>query len=126
MFRNPIELEFDGVRVKSPAVGGITRKPEKIWSKNTGRSASQQMQGTIKAIKYTYTFKWPPLSQYEKEVIEGIVSDKDKPFHIIRIRNPDGSVEKVECYFGTPTFTEWVWLDGQWKASGATVDAIER
>ena len=85
MFLNPIELEFDGVRVKSPAVGGITRKPEKIWSKNTGRSASQQMQGTIKAIKYTYTFKWPPLSQYEKEVIERIVSDKDKPFHIIRI-----------------------------------------
>ena len=126
MFQCPIELEIDGVRVKSPLVGGITRKAEKIWSKNTGRTASQQMQGTIKAIKQTYSIKWPPLSQYEQEEIERIVNDKDKPFHILKVRRPDGSIWEMECYFGTPSFNEWVWLDGQWKASGATVDAIER
>lgn len=126
MFRDPIELEIDGVLVRSPLVGGITRKSEKIWSKNTGRTASQQMQGTIKAIKQTYSIKWPPLSQYEQETIESLVSDKDKPFHTLRIRRPDGSIWEMECYFGTPSFTEWVWLDGEWKDNGATVDAIER
>lgn len=126
MFRNPIELEIDGIKVRSPLVGSMTRKSEKIWSKNTGRTASQQMQGTIKAIKKTYSIKWPPLSQYEQEVLESLISDKDKPFHIIKIRRPDGSVWEMECYFGTPSFTEWVWINGEWKDNGASVDVIER
>lgn len=126
MFCYPIELEIDGVKVKSPLVGGMTRKAEPIWSKNTGRTASQRMQGTIKAIKTTYSIKWPPLSQYEQELIESLVSDKDKPFHVLRVRRPDGSIWEMECYFGTPSFTEWVWIDGEWKDNGATVDAIER
>ena len=126
MFCYPIELEIDGVKVKSPLVGGMTRKAEPIWSKNTGRTASQRMQGTIKAIKTTYSIKWPPLSQYEQELIESLVSDKDKPFHVLRVRRPDGSIWEMECYFGIPSFTEWVWIDGEWKDNGATVDAIER
>lgn len=126
MFRNPIEMEIDGINVRSPMAGGITRKTEKIWSKNTGRTASQRMQGTIKAVKQTYSIKWPPLTQHEQELIESLVSNKDKPFHILKIRRPDGSVWEMECYFGTPSHTEWVWLKGQWMAEGTTVDAIER
>lgn len=126
MFQYPIDLEIDDIKVRSPLVGGMTRKTEKIWSKNTGRTASQRMQGTIKATKTTYSIKWPPLAQYEQELIESLVSDKDKPFHTLRVRRPDGSVWEIECYFGTPSFTEWVWIDGQWKDNGATVDAIER
>ena len=126
MFQNSIDLEIDGVRVRSPLVGGITRKAEKIWSKNTGRTASQRMQGTIKAIKQTYSIKWPPLSQYEQEVLESLISNKDKPFHTLQIRRPDGTIWKMECYFGTPSFSEWVWINGEWKDNGVTVDAIER
>ena len=126
MYRFPIEMSIDNVIVRSPKVGGISRKTEKIWSKNTGRTASARMQGTIKAIKTTYSIEWPPLTQDEQELIESLISDIRKPFHILRIRRPDGSVWELECYFGTPSFTEWEMLGGQWRCVSGKVDAIER
>lgn len=122
----PIEMAIDGVIVPCPKVGGLTRKTEKIWSKNTGRSATAKMQGTIKAIKCTYSIEWPPLTQEEQEKLEALISDITKPFHKLRFRRPNGSVWEMECYFGTPSFKEWDRLGGQWRCTGAKVDAIER
>ena len=122
----PIEMSIDGVMVKSALIGGMTKKIEKIWSKNTGRSASLKMQGTIKGVKKTYSIKWPPLTQEEQDLIESLISDASKPFHVLRIRRPDGTVWEMECYFGTPSYTEWDLVEGVWKCKDATVDAIER
>lgn len=122
----PIEMEIDGVIVKSPKVCGTKRKPNKIWSKNTGRTASQKMMGTILAIKQEYTIEWPPLTQCEQELIESLVSNESKPFVTMQLRRPNGTVWTREVYFGTPSFTEWDWIDGQWKSTNNTVDAIER
>ena len=122
----PIAMSINGVVVKSPKVGGMNRKAEKVWSENTGRTASGKMQGTIKAIKYTYSIEWPPLTQDEQELIESLVSDKSTPFSELQIKRPDGSVWKTECYFGTPSFTEWELLGGRWYCTNAKVDAIER
>lgn len=121
-----IEMSIDDVMIRSPKVGGMTRKKEKIWSKNAGRTASAKMQGTIIAIKTTYSIEWPPLTVAEQNIIEDIISDKDKPFHILKVKRPDGSVDKVQCYFGTPTFPEWEMFGGEWRCVGAKVDAIER
>lgn len=126
MYNYPIELEIDGVRVKSPKIGGITRKVEKIWSSNTGRTASGKMQGTINAIKTTYSIEWPPLTQREQERLESVISNHEKPFVPLRIRRPNGMVQEFECYFGTPSFGEWDWINNQWMCTGAKVDAIER
>lgn len=122
----PIEMAIDDVIVRCPKVGGLTRKVEKIWSKNTGRSASAVMQGTIKAIKCTYSIEWPPLTQAEQELLESIISDITKPFHKLTFRRPDGSVWEMECYFGTPSFKEWQRLGGKWYCTDGKVDAIER
>ena len=122
----PIEMSIDGVVVPSPKVDGISRKSEKIWSKNTGRTASGKMQGTIIGVKNTYSIAWPPLTQEDQELIESLVSDKAVPFHKLRVRRPDGSIWEMECYFGTPSFTEWTMLAGRWYCSDAKVDAIER
>lgn len=122
----PIEMEIDGIIVKTPMVCGIERHPEKIWSTNTGRTASQRMVGTILAIKQTCSIKWPPLTQAEQDLIESLISNKDKPFVIMKLRRPDGSVWEMEVYFGTPSFTEWDWIGGTWRSTNNTVDAIER
>ena len=122
----PIEMSIDGVIVRSPKIGGMDRKTEKIWSKNTGRTASAKMQGTIKAIKHTYSIEWPPLTQEEQELIESLISDITKPFRILKVRRPDGSTWEMECYFGTPSFKEWVLMGGRWYCNNAKVDAIER
>lgn len=126
MINHPIELQFDDTYVKSPKVGGVTRKPEKVWSSNTGRTASAKMRGTIKAIKGTWSIEWPEMTQREQELIESFISNPAKPFVVMRIRRPNGEVQEAEVYFATPSFGEWVWLNGRWMCTGAKVDAIER
>lgn len=122
----PIEMEIDGVIVRTPKVCGTKRQPNKIWSKNTGRTASQKMVGTILAIKDTYSIEWPPLTQEEQEIIESLVSNKSKPFVVVKIRRPNGDIWQKEVYFGAPSFTEWDWINGQWMSTDNKVDAIER
>ena len=126
MIIHAIEMQIDDVFVPAPKIGGMNRKLEKVWSKNTGRTASAKMQGTIKAVKYTYSIEWPPLTQAQQELIEGLVSDITKPFRTLKIRRPDGFVQELECYFGTPTFSEWEMIGGTWRCTNAKVDAIER
>lgn len=121
-----IELYIDGVQVRAPKPGGITRKVEKIWSKNTGRTATAKMQGTILATKTTYSLEWNPLAIGDQAQLESLICDPAVPFHTIRIVKPDGSSQEVECYFGTPSFTEWDMIGGQWRCKSAKVDAIER
>lgn len=121
-----IELKINGTKVSAPKIGGITRKSEKVWSKNTGRSASAKMQGTIIAIKKTLSISWPPLTQDEQELIESLISNTDLPFTTLAVTKPDGSTESIECYFGTPSFDEWDFIGGKWRCTNGKVDAIER
>lgn len=121
-----IELIINGTEVKAPKVGGITYKAEKVWSSNTGRTASGKMVGTIKCIKRTFSIKWSALTNEEKERIERAVSNASVPFAKMSITQPDGSSETVECYFGTPTFEGYDMIGGQWRYTSGTVDAIER
>lgn len=121
-----IELKINGVKVKAPKIGGITRKPEKVWSSNTGRTASTRMVGTILGIKTTWSISWPPLTQEEMELIEAQISDASSPFVPVEITLPDGGTEEAECYFGTPSFKEWDYIGGQWMCTDGKVDAIER
>ena len=121
-----IELRINGVSVRAPKIGGITRKSEKVWSSNTGRTASTRMVGTILGIKKTVSISWPPLTQDEMELIEAQISNAASPFVTVVITLPDGGSESMECYFGTPSFKEWSYIGGQWMCTDAKVDAIER
>ena len=121
-----ITLKINGVQVKAPKVGGITRKSEKVWSSNTGRTASTKMVGTIKGIKKTLSISWPPLTKEERDLIEEQVSNAARPFVPVEITEPDGTVQTFECYFGTPSFKEWDLIGNQLRCTDGKVDAIER
>ena len=121
-----IELVINGTEVKLPKVGGITYKAEKVWSSNTGRTASGKMVGTIKCIKRTLSITWGALTQAEKELIESLISDTNTPFAKISMTLPDGSDMTMECYFGTPTFEGYDAIGGVWRYKSGKVDAIER
>lgn len=123
---NQMKLAINGVPVRAPLVGGITRKREKVWSKNTGRTASGRMQGSILTLKTTLSFSWPPLTKAEMDAIEAAVSDQATPFSVVELTHPDGTVESWECYFGTPSYTHWELVGGVWRTTDAKVDAIER
>lgn len=122
----PIEFAIDGVVVRSPKIGGMSRKPEAVWSKNTGRTGTAKMQGTIIAIKQTLSLSWAPMPAEEAERLEKLISNKSKPFHTIKWTTPTGSTKEMACYFGTPTFEEYDLMGGIWCCKNIKVDAIER
>ena len=119
-----VQMAIDSVEV--PAPKSFTYKPEKVWSNNTGRTASGKMVGTIKCIKRTLSITWGYLTEAQKQLIEGQVSDVEKPFVILWMRLSDGSTMEMECYFGTPQFEAYERVGGIWRYKSGKVDGIER
>lgn len=122
----PIRMEINGVQMPTPKVAGIGTKYEKIWSKNTGRTASTRMIGTILSIKQTWSLAWNPLTQEQRDLLLQYCSNADLPFVELTLTEPDGSTRRMECYFGTPSFDEWDLYGGVWCCCNGKVDAIER
>lgn len=121
-----IELYINDVKVKAPKVGGVSYKPEKVWSTNTGRTASGKMVGTIKCIIRTLAITWGALTEAEKDLIETQVSNVNLPFTTLRMKLADGSELNMECYFGTPTFEGYDRIGGSWRYTSGKVEGIER
>lgn len=120
------DLTFDGVAMPAPKVGGMKIKPEKIWSKNTGRVADTTMVGTILAIKYNVDIEWPPLTTDQVDVIESAVSNKYQPFVVMGFTDHTGQRKEIPVYFGTPSYSLFDWINGQWMVLDAKVSSIQR
>ena len=119
-------LTINGVEMPNPAMEGVTISTEKIWSANTGRSASGKMVGTIIATKTTISIKWPALTPEQAAKIEAAVSNGINPF--VPIAYPDMAGNRVTktVYFGTPTYTLYSWADGVRYVKDVSVEGIEQ
>ena len=120
------DLYINGVRMPDPALEGVTVSREKIWSSNTGRTASGKMTGTVVAVKTTLKIKWPVLTPAQVATIEGAVSDPDSPFVPVKYTDATGSTVTKTMYFGTPSYTVYSWANGKQYIKDATVDGIEQ
>lgn len=120
------DLTIDGVVMPAPKVGGMKIKPEKIWSANTKRTAATTMVGTILSIKTTVDISWPPLTPEQVATIESVVSNAEKPFVSMSFTDQTGQDHEMEVYFGTPSYTAFDWINGQWMVTDAAVSGIER
>lgn len=121
------KLTIDGVAMPAPkAPGGMKIKEEKIWSQNTGRTAAATMVGTILAIKRTVDISWPPLPVEQVDAIEAAVSNRDSPFSLMSYTDQRGSRHTMNVYFGTPSYSCFEWIKGQWRVTDVTVSAIEQ
>lgn len=120
------DLTISGVIMPTPALEGVTISSEKIWSSNTGRTASGKMAGTIVAIKTTIKIKWPVLTPSQVSVIEQAVSDPEHPFVPITYTNMQGRKVTKTVYFGTPSYTIYSLADGFQYVTGVEVEGIEQ
>ena len=120
------DLTLNNVAMPAPKIGGLKIKPEKIWSANTKRTADTTMVGTILAIKTTVDIAWPPLTVEQVETIEKAVSDKDLPFVTMTFTDQTGKLHKMNVYFGTPSYTAFEWIKGQWMLTDVSVSAVEQ
>ena len=120
------ELYVDSVQLPTPALGGLTITPNKLWSANTGRlESSGEMAGTIVAIKHKVSIKWPDLTMDKVQIIEAAVSSMTA-FHTLKYTDMTGQTAELQVYFGDPTYTIYSYSDGVQWVRDVSVDAIEK
>ncbi|MCD7768656.1 MAG: hypothetical protein LUH36_00840 [Oscillospiraceae bacterium] len=120
------DLYINGVAMPDPAKEGVVITREKVWSSDTGRSASAKMLGTVVGVKTTIKITWPPLTPEQVALIDGAVSDGDEPFIPITYTDATGETVTKTVYFGTPSYTVYSWADGMQYIKSVSVSAIEQ
>ena len=103
---------------KEPAIGGITETIEKIWSENTGRTATGKMTGDIIAKKLKLQVHYQILSNVEKGLLDKAVGDA---FFNVKYRGTNYTM-----YAGTPTYPLYSTANGMPEYVGVGVDLIEQ
>ena len=98
-------LTVDGTSLPRPKRDGVTVTEERVWSANTGRTASGKMVGNTVAVKTTIKIDWATLTAAQAALIRKVVSDPSKDFRTLRYTDLDGAVHTKTVYFGTPTYT---------------------
>ncbi len=115
-------LEIDNVVM--PPVQNLTITSEKIWSKNTGRSADGSMNGDIVAIKLKAAFTFAPLSKDQTKVLDTAIS---KAFFNAKFENPrNGKIETHKMYSGSGSYPVYSYADSLPRYVGVGVDLIEK
>ena len=115
-------LEID--KVVMPPVQSLTVTSEKIWSKNTTRSANGELKGDIVAIKLKAAFTFAPLSKDQTKVLDTAIS---KAFFNAKFENPrNGKIETHKMYSGSGSYPVYSYVDGLPRYVGVAVDLIEK
>ena len=81
-----LDVLYNGSWVSLPTPTNVEYGRHNIWSKNTGRTASQKMVGDIIARKHDFKFTWDKLMFSELELIDRILNAK--PFFKVRVFDP--------------------------------------
>ena len=123
----PFKLVINGYEppYKTISTGDYAVKKNKIWSKNTGRSASGRMLGDIIAVKYTVAVKWEELSQAEVWELEKALSAK--PFFPVTFTDEKGAeVSDKTFYSADMQYSSKYYRNGKAFYSGVSIELIEQ
>ena len=99
------QLSVDGIALPAPKRDGVIISDERVWSANTGRTASGKMVGNTIAVKSTIQINWNTLTAAEAAQIRSVVSDKSKSFRVLKYTDLNGKITEKMVYFGTPSYT---------------------
>lgn len=106
---------------------GYKHSRNKIWSKNTGRTNSGKMVGSILAIKEKVEVTFLPLTPAQAKIIDDVVSDIDNPFQTVKILFVDGTTKEITAYTGDISYS-WVstGIGENGVITGSTLSIIEQ
>ena len=106
---------ISGLKLK---VKDLTVTDNIIWSRNTGRVASGDMEGDIIAKKIKLNIVLAPLDDKEAVAFAAAI----EPF-----RNPkSGKTETLKFNVGTPTYPVYSYADGLPRYVGVAANFIEK
>ena len=114
-------LTVNGCKLK---VQALTFDENIIWSANTGRVATGEMEGDIVARKFKLIVTLAPLTDEEAADFASAIRPA---FFPITFRNPNtGLTDTKTFYVGTPKYPVYTYVDGQFRYVGAGADFIEK
>lgn len=106
------------------AQDGYSVKRNKIWSKNTKRTASGTMVGDIVARKYTIAGKWNDLTQTEVSKIASAIDSS--AFFSVTFPNEYGIEQTRTFYSADPEYPVGVIRNGETLYSEVSIELIEK
>ena len=119
-----LQLEINGYKPPAPDKEGYVVTENKIWSKNTGRTASALMVGDIVGRKYSVVLTWADLKQSEVSLIDNAINEK--AFFSVTFENQRGEVLTRTFYSDDPAYGKKKYKDGEWCYSSFTVTLTEK
>lgn len=113
--------------VSFPPSSEINYSKNKIWSKNTGRTSTGKMVGSIKAIKKKLEITYNYLTQAQVQKIDAVVSSTTA-FHKVKFYDvTSDKEEEFNGYFGDATYPIYGYgYDGNPVVTGYKVSIIEK
>lgn len=103
---------------------GYTVTENKIWSKNTGRTASGLMVGDIIAKKYSVSVTWSNLDEETAGKIHSAISEK--AFFDVTFLNQKGERLTKTFYSDDPVYTKKLYIGGKVYYASFTVILTEK
>lgn len=116
------KLLIGGVQMPTPS--GLTRLLEKIWSSDTGRTASGKMVGTVVAEKTKLNFTWRCLTFEQVNKITSAVAGTE--FVEVTVFYYDGAARSYTGYFGELSAEDYSWHENYLLASNVTVNFVQQ
>ena len=118
------QLEINGYSPPAPDSAGYVVTENKIWSKNTGRTASALMVGDIVGRKYSVVLTWSDLKQNEVKLIDKAINEK--AFFPVTFENQRGEVLTRTFYSDDPAYGKKKYKDGEWVYGSFSVTLTEK
>lgn len=120
------KLVIDGVQVPHATKEGYSCTYNKVWSKNTGRSANATMLGDIVAVKRTVRQKVDRMTADEVNALSAVV-DSTTPFHSATFWNPKTkSYVSATFYSADMTYTVEKYVNGIPKYKDIQIELVEQ
>ena len=109
-----------------PAPTSVNFVNNKIWSQNTGRTASCKMVGDIIGIKKTISLQWANLSPDEITLINKYINSRLNSFFKVEILNEEFQPKTYRVYAADPAYETWGWDKNRRLCKVLTVELIEQ
>lgn len=118
------KLIINGYEPPPTDAEGYTVTENKIWSKNTGRTASGLMVGDIVSRKYSLSLTWSELDSEAAKLLD--VAINTEPFFPVDFINQRGEELTRNFYSDDPKYTKKVYRRGKLYYSDYTVTLTEK
>ena len=116
-------LIINNIEMSEPKSNGMSITRNKVWSSNTGRTASGNMVGDLICIKYKLEITWAVSDFADAALIDNAVSSA---FFPVTFTDIDGSTVTRTFYAGDATYPRYSNFIRGVKYTNISVNLIEQ